>query len=85
MIDNLGAFTQSFGEPGDMGVHDLFARLLADGPGVGIVTVATAKQNRWDENVRERAATAIFAPMRLAFWEAKLRLVQLHGRLRHDT
>ncbi len=44
MIDNLGGLARSFGEPSDMNVHDLLARLLADGPGVGIVTVATAKQ-----------------------------------------
>ena len=44
MIDNFADFADSFAEPGDMGVHDLVARLMADGPGVGMFTVATAKQ-----------------------------------------
>ncbi len=44
MLDNFGGFADSFGEPGDMAVHNLLARLVADGPGVGMMTIITAKQ-----------------------------------------
>jgi S-DNA-T family DNA segregation ATPase FtsK/SpoIIIE len=43
LLDNFGGFADSYAEPGDMAVHNLVARLIADGPGVGIVTVVTAK------------------------------------------
>jgi S-DNA-T family DNA segregation ATPase FtsK/SpoIIIE len=43
MIDNYAGFADSYGEPGDMGVHNLLARLVADGPGVGMMTILTAK------------------------------------------
>jgi S-DNA-T family DNA segregation ATPase FtsK/SpoIIIE len=44
LIDNYRGLADSFAEPGDMSVHDLLARLIADGPGVGMFTVASAKQ-----------------------------------------
>ncbi|NND02438.1 MAG: hypothetical protein HKN91_06590 [Acidimicrobiia bacterium] len=43
-IDNFGGFRSAFEEPGDMATKDAVTRLVADGPGVGIVVVATAKQ-----------------------------------------
>jgi len=42
-LDNFGGFADSYGEPGDMAVHNLLARLIADGPGVGMMTIITAK------------------------------------------
>jgi len=44
MIDSYRGFADPFVEPGDPGVHDLLARLIADGPGVGMFTFVTAKQ-----------------------------------------
>ncbi|MCP3994149.1 MAG: hypothetical protein GY722_03650, partial [bacterium] len=43
MLDNYAGFADSYGEPGDMAVHNLVARLVADGPGVGMMTILTAK------------------------------------------
>jgi len=43
IIDNYGGFADNYGEPGDMAVHNLLARIIADGPGVGMMTVITAK------------------------------------------
>lgn len=43
-IDNFGGFRAAFEELGDMATKDAVTRLFADGPGVGIVIVATAKQ-----------------------------------------
>ena len=43
LLDNYGAFVDSFGDPGDIGIHNLVARLVADGPGVGMMTVIAAK------------------------------------------
>jgi S-DNA-T family DNA segregation ATPase FtsK/SpoIIIE len=43
MLDNYGAFADSYGDPGDMQVHTLVARLVADGPGVGMMTIISAK------------------------------------------
>lgn len=43
LLDNYGGFADAFDEPGDMSVRNLFTRLVADGPGVGMFTIATAK------------------------------------------
>ncbi len=43
LLDNYGGFADAYGEPSDLAVHNLLARLVADGPGVGMVTVITAK------------------------------------------
>ena len=43
-LDNFGGFRSAFEDPGDMATKDAVSRLVADGPGVGIVVVATAKQ-----------------------------------------
>ncbi|MEA2000568.1 MAG: FtsK/SpoIIIE domain-containing protein [Actinomycetota bacterium] len=43
MLDNHGGFGDAFDEPGDMAVRNLFTRLVADGPGVGMYTIMTAK------------------------------------------
>ena len=43
LIDNYGGFADAYGEPGDMAVHNLLARIIADGPGVGMMTIITAK------------------------------------------
>ncbi len=43
MLDNHGGFADLFDEPGDMAVRNLFTRLVADGPGVGMYTIVTAK------------------------------------------
>jgi len=44
MIDNYAGFSDAFNDPSDMAVHNMFTRLVADGPGVGIMTIITAKQ-----------------------------------------
>ncbi len=43
MLDNYGGFADHYSEPGDMAIHNLLARLIADGPGVGMMTIITAK------------------------------------------
>ncbi len=43
MVDNYGGFADHYSEPGDMAVNNLVARLIADGPGVGMMTIVTAK------------------------------------------
>jgi len=43
MIDNYGGFADSYGEPGDMAIHNLLARIIADGPGVGMMTIMSSK------------------------------------------
>lgn len=43
-LDNYAGFTHAFDEPGEMSIRNLFLRLAADGPGVGMLTIATAKQ-----------------------------------------
>jgi len=43
-VDNFAGFRAAFDEPADMGTKESLGRLVADGPGVGIVVVATAKQ-----------------------------------------
>ncbi|MCP4964211.1 MAG: hypothetical protein GY926_03150 [bacterium] len=42
-VDNYGGFADAFSDPADLAVQNLFARLIADGPGVGMLTVITAK------------------------------------------
>jgi len=43
MLDNYGGFADAFDEPGDTAIRGLFTRLVADGPGVGMFTIVTAK------------------------------------------
>lgn len=43
-IDNYAGFAAAFDEPGDIPVRNLLTRLVADGPGVGMYTIITAKQ-----------------------------------------
>jgi S-DNA-T family DNA segregation ATPase FtsK/SpoIIIE len=43
-IDNYAGFAAAFDEPGDGSVRSLLGRLVADGPGVGMYTILTAKQ-----------------------------------------
>ena len=62
MVDNYGAFADAFSEPGDLSVHSLLGRLIADGPGVGIFVFLTAKQ---PGDVPSRIASLFAA--RLAF------------------
>ncbi|MDJ0496930.1 MAG: FtsK/SpoIIIE domain-containing protein [Acidimicrobiia bacterium] len=42
-LDNFGGFADAYDEPGDMTARNLMARIVADGPGVGIYTFITAK------------------------------------------
>ena len=42
-LDNFGGFADAYGEPGDMMARNLMARIVADGPGVGMYTIITAK------------------------------------------
>jgi S-DNA-T family DNA segregation ATPase FtsK/SpoIIIE len=42
-LDNYAGFADVFEEPGDMSIRNLFTRLVADGPGVDMFTIATAK------------------------------------------
>ncbi len=44
MLDNYAAFAGCFDSPGEATVRDLLTRLVADGPGVGMLTMITAKQ-----------------------------------------
>ena len=44
MLDNYGGFSAAFDEPADLGVKAMLLRIVSDGPGVGIVSVMTAKQ-----------------------------------------
>lgn len=41
-LDNFGGFADAYEEPGDMMIRNLVARIVADGPGVGIYTIITA-------------------------------------------
>ena len=43
VLDNYAGFADMFDEPGDMAIGDILTRLVADGPGVGILTIVTAK------------------------------------------
>ncbi len=62
MLDNYGGFADHYSEPGDMAIHNLVARLIADGPGVGMMTIVTAKH---PGDVPSRIASTIAA--RLVF------------------
>ncbi len=62
MVDNYGGFADSYGEPGDAAIHNLVARLIADGPGVGMMTIVSAKH---PGDVPSRIASTIAA--RLVF------------------
>jgi S-DNA-T family DNA segregation ATPase FtsK/SpoIIIE len=42
-LDNYSGFADAFEEPGELSIRNLLTRLVADGPGVGMFTVATAK------------------------------------------
>ncbi|MCP3973773.1 MAG: hypothetical protein GY720_04700 [bacterium] len=43
-VDNFAGFRAAFDDPADMAIKESLGRLVADGPGVGIVVLATAKQ-----------------------------------------
>jgi S-DNA-T family DNA segregation ATPase FtsK/SpoIIIE len=43
LVDNYGGFGDAFGDPGDIVVQSLLVRLVADGPGVDMLTIITAK------------------------------------------
>jgi len=43
-IDGFAGLAAAFDDPGDLGIKAMLTRVIADGPGVGIVVVATAKQ-----------------------------------------
>jgi len=43
-VDNFAGFRAAFDDAADMGIKESLSRLVADGPGVGIVVIATAKQ-----------------------------------------
>lgn len=43
-VDNYAGFRAAYDDPADMATKEALGRLVADGPGVGIVVVATAKQ-----------------------------------------
>ncbi len=44
VLDNFGGFNDAYDEPGDMTARNLIARIVADGPGVGIYTIISAKR-----------------------------------------
>lgn len=44
LLDNYGGFAAAFDEPSDLGVKSALARVVADGPGVGVVSIVAAKQ-----------------------------------------
>ncbi len=44
LIDNYGGFSAAFDEPADLAVKSAVTRIIADGPGVGIVSIVSAKQ-----------------------------------------
>lgn len=62
VLDNYGAFAAAFDAPGDATVRDLVMRLVADGPGVGMLSLITAKQ---PGEVPARLASLV--PSKLAF------------------
>jgi len=43
-VDNYAGFRAAFDDPSDMAIKESLGRIVADGPGVGIVVLATAKQ-----------------------------------------
>ncbi|MDJ0954254.1 MAG: FtsK/SpoIIIE domain-containing protein [Acidimicrobiia bacterium] len=44
LIDNYAGFADAFADPADTTFHNALARLVADGPGLGMTTIITAKQ-----------------------------------------
>ena len=44
ILDNYAAFAACFDSPGDTATRDLLTRLVADGPGVGMLSIIAAKQ-----------------------------------------
>ncbi|HEX9644849.1 MAG TPA: FtsK/SpoIIIE domain-containing protein [Acidimicrobiia bacterium] len=62
LVDNFAGFSAAFDDPADLGVRGSMARIVADGPGVGIVTVAAAKQP-----VDVPAQVASLVPAKLLF------------------
>jgi S-DNA-T family DNA segregation ATPase FtsK/SpoIIIE len=44
LLDNYAGFSSSFEDPADLAVKSALGRVIADGPGVGIVSVIAAKQ-----------------------------------------
>ena len=43
-LDNFAGFRAAYDDPADLAVKESVGRIVADGPGVGVVVVATAKQ-----------------------------------------
>jgi S-DNA-T family DNA segregation ATPase FtsK/SpoIIIE len=43
-LDNFAGFRAAFEDPADLAIKESLGRIVADGPGVGVVVVATAKQ-----------------------------------------
>ncbi len=43
-VDNFAGFRAAFDDPADMAIKESLGRIVADGPGVGVVVIATAKQ-----------------------------------------
>jgi S-DNA-T family DNA segregation ATPase FtsK/SpoIIIE len=44
LIDNYAGFASSFDDPADLAIKSGLGRVIADGPGVGIVSIVAAKQ-----------------------------------------
>ncbi len=44
LIDNYAGFADAFADPADTAFQDVLARLVADGPGLGMTTIITARQ-----------------------------------------
>ncbi len=44
IVDNYAGFSAAFDEPADLSVKTALSRVIADGPGVGVVSVISAKQ-----------------------------------------
>lgn len=42
-LDNYSGFVAAYDEPGEMSIRSLLTQLVADGPGVGMMTIVTAK------------------------------------------
>ncbi len=43
-VDNFAGFRAAFDDPADLAIKESLGRIVADGPGVGVVVIATAKQ-----------------------------------------
>jgi S-DNA-T family DNA segregation ATPase FtsK/SpoIIIE len=44
LVDGFAGLTSALDEPGELGLRTVLTRVMADGPGAGVVFVATAKQ-----------------------------------------